>query len=485
MYFKNKSDFHALGEALKKIRILNSTNPAILSQRLLYPIRLHPIFMSDYKFMSSKNIFISLFKSIALFLLFFMYAIFNLFTSLFRLNQNESLINSADSLFISHHVNDQVLRDDFYFNKWANSFLGNGQKVHFHYFKVGSNLELPNPISGESITSSFFSHNLKFYDELKIFKSLFFASIRFLKYFVLAKNQLEKFIYLELFSKTFSKSSLVNLRFYYELLNELNRENYKRIFYTMEGHAWESLLLLASQKINKEAHTYGYQHSAVFEDQITLLTPIPSLTPTSILTSGEGNNNFFHEYKKFGTSIITVGTSRTNEIKKSNNQTKNICLVVPEGIDSEIELMSNFVVECSALNKNISFLFQFHPASKNSKIVKNLAKRIQKSQLNISISETGIDESINQASYVIYRGSTAVVKCIMSGLIPLYLDVDNSYNIDPIYWTKKTHINSTESLEMTVSNSDISTDLINLENIQLKCSTYFQPFNIKALNKLQ
>ena len=108
MYFKNKSDFHALGETLKKIRILHLTNPAILSQRLLYPIRLHPIFMSDYKFMSSKNIFISLFKSIALFLLFFMYAIFNLFISLFRLNQNESFINSADSLFISHHVNDQV-----------------------------------------------------------------------------------------------------------------------------------------------------------------------------------------------------------------------------------------------------------------------------------------------------------------------------------------------------------------------------------------
>ncbi len=484
MNFKNRNDFHVTGDVLKKIRILNSADPAILSQRLLYLIRPHSVFMNQYKFMSSKNIFTSLFKSIALFLLFFMYAIFNLFTNLFRSNQNDSF-NNANSLFISHHVNDQVLRDDFYFNKWANSFSGNDQKIHFLYFKVASNLELPNPLSGESITSSYISYRLKFYDELKIFNSLFFASIKFLKHFALTKNKLEKFIYLELFSKTFSKSSIANLRFYVELLNLLNRVNCKRIFYTMEGHAWESLLLLALQKINKEIHTYGYQHSAVFEDQISLLTPIPPLIPTGILTSGEGNNNSFHEYKKLGTSIITVGTSRTTEIIKPNIQTKNICLVVPEGIDSEIELMSNFVVECSALNKNISFLFQFHPASKNSKIVKNLSKRIHKSQLNISISETGIDESIKQASYVIYRGSTAVVKCIMSGLIPLYLDVDNSYNIDPIYWTKKTYINSSESLEMIVLNSHPSTDLINLENIQLKCSTYFQPFNMKALNKLQ
>ena len=192
------------------------------------------------------------------------------------------------------------------------------------------------------------------------------------------------------------------------------------------------------------------------------------------------------EYQKHGADIFSIGTSRTHEIKALTNQAEHVCLLVPEGIDSEIDLMCNFVFECDALKNKISFIIQLHPASKNSKIVKNLIKKIQKNNdhINISISNMPLEESINHAQYVLYRGSTAVVKCIMSGLIPLYLDTNRSDNIDPIYWIKKMHINSPVSLEMIVLNTPFASHQNNLKTIQAKCSHYFQPLNLDTLNKL-
>jgi hypothetical protein len=485
MHFDNRDDFRVLGGLLKNIRTLHSTDPAVLSQRLLYLIRPHPVFADQYKFISSNNIFLAFIKAVSLFTTFFIYAFISCFSRFTTLTA-KGIDHRASSLFISHHVNEQVLRDDFYFNTWTDFFLNRGESVDFLYFEASPRNKFPDVRPNLKIRSSFVPLSLGFFDEIKIFRLLFLASLKFFRSFVYSKNKLEKIIYLELFSQTFSKSSLINLRFYFVSLNKLQASNYKRVFFTFEGHAWETMLILAAQKTDKKLKTFGYQHSGVFKDQISLLDPISSIIPSGILTSGEGNNIFFMEYQKHGADIFSIGTSRTHEIKALTNQAEHVCLLVPEGIDSEIDLMCNFVFECDALKNKISFIIQLHPASKNSKIVKNLIKKIQKTNdhINISISNMPLEESINHAQYVLYRGSTAVVKCIMSGLIPLYLDTNRSDNIDPIYWIKKMHINSPVSLEMIVLNTPFASHQNNLKTIQAKCSHYFQPLNLDTLNKL-
>ena len=485
MHFDNRDDFRVLGGLLKNIRTLHSTDPAVLSQRLLYLIRPHPVFADQYKFISSSNIFGAFIKAVSLFTTFFIYA----FISCFSRSTNSTpkgIDNSANSLFISHHVNEQVLRDDFYFNNWADFFLNRGEAVDFLYFKASSSNKFYDSRPNSKIRSSFVPLSLGFFDEIKIFRFLFFASLKFFRSFVYSKDKLEKIIYLELFSQTFSKSSFINLRFYFVLLNKFEASNYQKVFFTFEGHAWETMLILAAQKTNKKLKTFGYQHSAVFKDQISLLNPISSIIPSGVLTSGEGNNNFFSEYIKHGADILSIGTSRTHEVKALTNKADHVCLLVPEGIDSEIDFMSNFIFECNALKNKILFIIQLHPASYLI-IVKDLIKKLQKSDdhINISISDMSLEESINHAQYVLYRGSTAVVKCIMSGLIPLYLDTNRSDNIDPIYWTEKMHVNSPESLEMIIVNTPFASHQNNLKSIQAKCSDYFQPLNLDTLNKLR
>jgi len=486
MRFDNRDDFRVLGGLLNKIKTLHSTDPAVLSQRLLYLIRPHPVFADQYKFISSNNIFWAFIKAVSLFTTFFIYAFINCFSRSTN-STAKGIDHSANSLFISHHVSEQVLRDDFYFNNWTDFFLNRGESVDFLYFEASPSNKFPDVRPNSKIRSSFVPLSLGFFDEIKIFSSLFFASFKFFRSFVYSKNKLEKIIYLKLFSQTFSKSSFINLRFYFVLLNKLKASNYKRVFFTFEGHAWETMLILAVQKTNKKLKTYGYQHSAVFKDQISLLNPISSIIPSGILTSGEGNNIFFTEYQKHGADIFSIGTSRTHQIKALTNQAEHVCLLVPEGIDSEIDLMSNFIFECDALKNKILFIIQLHPASKNTKIVQDLIKKMQKTDdhINISISDMPLEESINHAQYVLYRGSTAVVKCIMSGLIPLYLDTNRSDNIDPIYWTKKMHVNSPESLEMIILNTPFSSHQNNLKSIQAKCSHYFEPLNLDTLNKLR
>jgi hypothetical protein len=51
---------------------------------------------------------------------------------------------------------------------------------------------------------------------------------------------------------------------------------------------------------------------------------------------------------------------------------------------------------------------------------------------NIKISTASIETDLNESTWALYRGSTAIIQGINFGLIPLYHD-DGSIIIDPIY----------------------------------------------------
>ena len=66
---------------------------------------------------SSNNIFWAFIKAVSLFTTFFIYSFINCFSRSTN-STAKGIDHSANSLFISHHVSEQVLRDDFYFNNW-------------------------------------------------------------------------------------------------------------------------------------------------------------------------------------------------------------------------------------------------------------------------------------------------------------------------------------------------------------------------------
>ena len=52
---------------------------------------------------------------------------------------------------------------------------------------------------------------------------------------------------------------------------------------------------------------------------------------------------------------------------------------------------------------------------------------------NIILSGQSLEDDISTSEFVLYRGSTAVVKAVLSGLIPIYFSQENEMTIDPLY----------------------------------------------------
>ena len=51
---------------------------------------------------------------------------------------------------------------------------------------------------------------------------------------------------------------------------------------------------------------------------------------------------------------------------------------------------------------------------------------------NLILSKNKFIEDVKKTDYIIYRGSTAVLIPIISGSYPIYYDVTNDYNFDPV-----------------------------------------------------
>ena len=135
-------------------------------------------------------------------------------------------------------------------------------------------------------------------------------------------------------------------------------------------------------------------------------------------------------------------------------------MVIPEGIISEIKLFLQFI-ESKKLDKKIKFIVRLHPVLKNNKKIINKIEKLP----NCKLSFNNLAYDLERTKYVLFRGSNMVVNCINNGLIPLYLNNDNSkVDIDPIYNLKIIKIKSIKDLNHFINNKNIK-KRINIKKI--------------------
>jgi hypothetical protein len=95
---------------------------------------------------------------------------------------------------------------------------------------------------------------------------------------------------------------------------------------------------------------------------------------------------------------------------------------------------------------------------------------------NIILSTKSLVEDVSLSSYVLYRGSTAVVHAISSGVVPIYLSVDGEQYINPLYECKYgNNIVQTISDFKNVVQLKFSKDVIS--SLKDYGSQFYTPFN--------
>ena len=152
---------------------------------------------------------------------------------------------------------------------------------------------------------------------------------------------------------------------------------------------------------------YKYQHSIK-----RLLKN--KLDPHCVLTSGEISYNQLKKHLP-KLNIVNIGKLFQKNIYKPktfnyfNLNSKIIICVLPEGIIEETLKLLNFSLSCVVKNKNLHFIWRFHPLTDFEKIkeVMNINENLPK---NILLSKKSLEHDLKNSNMALYRGSSSNIR---------------------------------------------------------------------------
>jgi hypothetical protein len=209
---------------------------------------------------------------------------------------------------------------------------------------------------------------------------------------------------------------------------------------TFEGHAWERIIYSSARRVNSKTQCVGYQHASIFKLQHAIRRNLkPEYNPDVILTAGLVGKEQLKSSESYKLMEIEVlgsdrGFVNKNQVHPANlpDISKESCLVLPEGDLDECKILFEYSIKCAFSCPNIRFIWRLHPILSFEKIFKKYP-HLSKYPENISVSNSSLNEDIEQSCIVLYRGTTAVIQSIKGGLIPLYLNIPGEMVIDPLY----------------------------------------------------
>ena len=364
----------------------------------------------------------------------------NFFRKFFSKNflcSNIKLERTFDYLIVSHLVNYKNIKykNDFYFGALGQK-LGK-KKVLFlliDHIKVDKKKFKKNALGNYVILPTFLSFFTELKTYLKTFLILFLKSLHYPK--------------IKIFSIDNVARSVQSQRIANQVSIFAKKFKIKKIFITFEGQPYEKLLCHQVRENNKRVICIGYQFSILRKFQHSMFLNVKKkYFPDIIFSVNNYNKKILSQNLKKKTKVFVGGVLKkekyiffSKNLKKFSKKFR--VLVMPEGIPSEIEFFLKYCKENN--NSRILFCFRMHPIFQNNNFIKNLNI---KDNLNIEFSKNELDDDLKQNDYVLYRGTSAVIKAVAQGLLPIYLNNKKETTIDPLYVFNRRHfVNSDESL---------------------------------------
>ena len=407
----------------------------------LHVVREHPVFIKKYTPVLHYNrleFFAHLIKILIISTIKGAIKSFKTFKYTFTRVPKHTQKTHTEGLIISHFLNHSFLShtDDFYFSDLSNKLSTDKGKFNLYYINHSA-------LSEKYINQQFqknkrdkfaFSRYLSLGEELKISLGLISEGLQLwlgsFQYNGIEKR-LRKFAALD----ALSTASHFSLRMESHVIKLIKELQPKFLLSTYEGHAWERILFHGAKKTSKHIVTIGYQHALIFKKQHAIKRRLSeNFNPDYVFTSGNYGrevlirNNFLNPEK-----IQVFGSSRCKskeEDLKIFQPNLETVLLLPEGDYNECKLMIDLGVKLASQHPNFKFIVRFHPLIDIKKINQR-NKVLNQKPKNIVLSNSSLDEDLSHSNYVIFRGTTAAMKAIQSGLYPIYFRHRNELSINP------------------------------------------------------
>jgi len=229
---------------------------------------------------------------------------------------------------------------------------------------------------------------------------------------------------------------------YFEIAQTAVRQWKPQAFVTLyEGHGWEKAAWWGAKTEQKSCRTVGYQHTALFSESLSMLRPCiddrARSLPDVVLALGEQTANLLDAgHRAHGTKLIHFGTFRRQSgatAVQPANPSLRTALVLPEGMAAEADALFRFAYECARHMPEYRFILRGHPQWPAERALRLIDSPVL-SMRNIEVStNASIYDDFNRSSLLLYRGSSAALYGILSGLLAVNLRLPQMINSDPIY----------------------------------------------------
>jgi hypothetical protein len=460
----------------------------------LHVLRRHHIFLQEYENIYDDTI-IGYFKNFKRKVLNVISLFVVLAQSLFYSRYSQWLQSfnrhsKKDILFVSH-----LLKKSQYSQGDDSYFFDLPQKISDAGFKslvvminhTGRELIGSNDNNEKNLKKIVLPRRLGFYDEMKNVGLLWTESKTLTKEMRLEKNKIKKkFLY---FAKieSLSPSSLTSLRLAIQIGGLVKTLGPKSLITTHEGYAWERKVYEAVRQVDQDIKCIGYTHAPIFENQHAIKRSLAKqFNPDVILVSGPTQKKQLEKYGLLkNIQIDVLGSLRFIQRKVDNadlqikkkiaGKSKQFCLVIPEGIKKEIDLLFDFSLECAKAIPECQFIWRLHPIFASIKLkYGNLPD-------NIIISDQKLKHDLLKSQWVLYRASSVVIQAVVAGLKPIYLHRADEIKIDPIYEIEnwKSEVQSVQEFESTVMQT--KGDYSDYQQALKYCKDVYSPLNEKIL----
>lgn len=335
--------------------------------------------------------------------------------------------SNPDVIIISHLVNTKQFdkKTDFYYGDLSNHLKKAGISSHtlfINHCRASINTHIGLDDSEKTILPAY---NSPLSELVNIFKMIIAAvTLPFDK-----KQNLDSRFISHARAAQFGSRALGDFRIGQAIACIIGAVQPRAIIHTFEGQGWERIVSTAAHTLQPRVHVMAYQHAVLFPGERSLNHDHGGDTaPDHIFTTGDTPNGILtNEITFYNDQITTLGSIKHKPAAPNLDfDAKGACLFAPEGTMNEVRLMAKICIQAAMQYPTQSFILRLHPVI-NPVNVRNMLTHWFPCPPNFLLSKSSLDDDLQKASWLCYRGSTMAFQGILAGLRPIYLDPDKSY----------------------------------------------------------
>lgn len=461
---------------------------------LLHVIREHPVFLEKYESLFSEEPSVASTGGTRLLLHRIKSQLVLLATNFFWWRESHKSNDKADVLIVSHLLNSaHTGREvDFYFGDLPQQLQQHGYATSIALVNHSGNPDMDASAWSQSVIPRYIlSGSLGFFRETSLFIDCLLESVKLNRYKKKPVSSLVRKLAERASGELIQGKAIYNLRIGKQIERLVRKLNPAAIIITYEGHAWERIVFASARGVKPEIKCWGYQHASLFRLQHGITRNLaPLYNPDAIFTAGQIGFDHLRSVSALKeTPVKIVGSNRYvdtgNQLVEKTNCTT--CLVIPEGIISECEILFSFSIECAKKLPAITFIWRMHPAVSFEQLM-NAAPVFKELPSNIILSKQSLEDDFAVSRWVLYRGSTAVVQAVSHGLKGIYFGRDNEMTIDPFYAFDKAKIqvaspeDFVKAIEQDLTRK-VTGNSTEMTEIRSYCQSFFSPLNSIVLEE--